>query len=270
MEHPVIPGVPRHPQTQKPRADGFGLGGIGAGMVVPVPLEDLPAVFEIQPQNPAGQQHGKTAETGRDIVEHIVQPGRDTADILIGHLHITQHGIHGVDSLIGKGQGRAAQGKEKHGGDDAVGAVLRHGFHRSPCHRFFIQRRCIPSHDHGHGIPGLLNGSGFQGGIDLHALGFQAFGRQNLPAHNAADDKPQPGADQAAEPENGQRHTEADRHRKHPQNAPGGHLPGPGFRENSPQQLFQPGDQLADGHHRVGNGMRVPQQAIQKEAEEQR
>ena len=238
-------------------------------MVVAVPLENFPAVFEIQLQNTACQQHDKAAEPGGDVIEHIVQLCRNAADVLIGHLHIAQHGIHGVHRLIGKGQGRAPQGKIEHGGDHAVGAVLRHGLHRRPGHGLVIQRLGVPAHNHGDGVAGIFNGAGFQGGIDLHALGFQALGRQDLPAHHGADRQPQPGADQAAEIQQPQRHAEAHCHGEHPQNPPRGHLPCPGFGKQLPQSLFQGRDQLADEHHRMGNAVRVSHQAVQEKAQQE-
>ena len=237
-------------------------------MVIPVPQEDLPAVAEIQPQKSTGQKHHNAADPGREIIAHIVHSGRDKAHILIGRLHIAQHGVHGVHRLVGKGQGAAAQGEIEHRGDHTVRTVLRHSLHRRPGDGIRVQGLGIPAYDHGNGIAGILDGAGFQRLIDLHALLPQALGRQHLPAENRLQQKPQPGTDHPRQLQKPPGDQKAHGHSHKPDAAPGQILPQLCFGKQGPESLFQPGNQLTHAHHRVGNGPRVSQQAVQKESQQ--
>ena len=265
----MVPGVPRQTQAQQARAHRLRLRGVRAGVVVPVPAEDPPAVSAVHPQQRARRQHQQGGQTGGKVVHHIVHLRRSKADIPIGRLYVTQHGIHGIDRLIEEPQGRASDGQEHHGRHHAVGGILRHRLHRRPGDARPVQPGGIPAHDHAHRIARALGIPGGQGPVDLHALRPQGLRRQDLPAHDALHRQPKPGTDAPAQPQQKGRDPGGNRGDQHPQDPSRQTLPLRSRRENAAQQLLQRGDQLSDGNHRVGKAVGVSQQEVYPETGEQ-
>ena len=97
----------------------------------------LIAIAPARPQRPGaifptyhgGEAKQQPAQPGGKEVGHIVKTGADHADRPVFFVLIADHGIEGVDRLIGHGQRRAAEQQEEERRDNAVDGVFRHGFH---------------------------------------------------------------------------------------------------------------------------------------------
>ena len=176
------------------------MGGVGALVILSVPLKDTPRVFSIKSCGTGRQTHEYARQTGRDPVHHIVQLGRRPAKVAIPVILVPYHRIHGIDGLVEHSQGRPPQGQAQKRRDHAVRGVLCHGLHRRFGDAGPVQPVCIPSHDHGDRPPGLFQGPVPQGQVDLYALVLQGSGSQKLITQCRLCGKRQPGMDTSAQP----------------------------------------------------------------------
>ena len=238
-------------------------------MLFPIPPEDPPGVLPVVARRRAAQAHEHPGDAGGEKVERVVQPRRRPAEVEIAVIFVAHHGVHGVDRLVEHTQGRAAQGQEDEGGDHPVGGVLRHGLHRRLGHAGLVQPLGVPPHNHGHGVPRAGQVSGLEGLVHLVALVPQGLGGQQLIAQQRLRRESQPGAEQAAPPQQqgGEAGWNGDGERH--QRRAAGQLAAGGLGKEPPQKLLQGGDQHTDGPHRVGRPVGIPQQEIQAEAGQQ-
>jgi hypothetical protein len=77
----------------------------------------------------------------------------NAAEPQVAFILVPDHGVQGVDHLVGHGQGSPAQHGEEQWGDEPVDQVFGHGFHGGAGHPPFVQAVDFPAHDHGHRLP---------------------------------------------------------------------------------------------------------------------
>ena len=99
-----VPGGASQLNAQGPGHRRFRLGGVGAGVVPPVPPPDAPSAFGVLPQQGRGQHQQQRGEPGREPVGRVIQLGGTVAEIEIAFVFIPYHTVHGVDGLIAQGQ----------------------------------------------------------------------------------------------------------------------------------------------------------------------
>ena len=148
---------------------------------MPVPHQDAPAMDSVHSRKEKGGQHHKASgQAGGNEVQDIIQFCRRPSKKHVCFILIPYHGVHGVNCLIEHPPGRSEQGHEKERGHHPVRCILRHGLNGGPGNAGWIKHRRIPSHNHGHLVPGPLHVPGLQAAAYLHALRAQASGRKHL------------------------------------------------------------------------------------------
>ena len=236
-------------------------------MLPAVTAEDPPACRRIQPHQAASRQHQKRRQPRRDIIHHIVRLGGYKTDVLIGRLHIPQHGVHGVHCLVEKSQRRTADGQKQQRRHHAVGGVLRHRFHGGTGHGGIVQPVGIPPHDHGNSMAGGGQIPALQRVIDLHALVPQGLNGQDLPAHNAFQRQTQPRADQTAQPQQQSRDGGGYDDHRAPQDGARRPLAGGRFGAYAPQPPLQHTDTFSNQNYRMGKAVGVAHQKVYAKAD---
>jgi hypothetical protein len=68
-----------------------------------------------------------TRETGRQEVQHVVQPRGHLAEVLEPSLAVPEHRVGGVHRAVDRGAGKAEDHEEARGGQKRVGEVLGEG-----------------------------------------------------------------------------------------------------------------------------------------------
>ena len=87
---------------------------VGAGVISSVSAVDLRCIFHIHFYKCRGCHHQPSLKSGWNIIGHIIQFCSAAAKIQIFIILITQHGIHGIDSLVKKHQPHSADCHIKH------------------------------------------------------------------------------------------------------------------------------------------------------------
>ena len=238
-------------------------------MLPAVTAEDPPACRRIQSHQAARRQHQKRRQPRRDVIHHVVGPGGYQTDVLIGRLHIPQHGVHGVHRLVEKAQRRAADGQKQQRRYHAVGGVLRHRLHGGAGHGGVVQPVGVPPHDHGDGVAGGRQIAALQRVIDLHGLVPQGLDRQDLPAHHTLQRQTQPRADQPAQPQQSRRDGGGHDDHRAPQDRACRPLTGGRFGADVPQRPLQHTDTFSNQDYRVGEAVGVAHQKVYAKADDQ-
>ena len=155
-------------------------------MLIPVPEKYPPCTAGVilLPQKGRCQDHKSCADPCRKPVEDVIQFCGTAPVILISFIMISHHGIHGVHRLVQHPQGRSPKAGIQQRCDNAVGGILRHGFHCRPRHSGLIQGLRIPSHDHGDCFPCRHDISLPKRPVHPHALHTKALRRQAVAGEN--------------------------------------------------------------------------------------
>ena len=239
-------------------------------MISPVTFVDLCRIFCIHSCKNSSCHHQPSGDPGRDIIGHIIQLCRNTAEIKIFVIFISKHGIHGIDTLVQKHQRHPADSHIKHGGDHAVGCIFRNGFHGSLCHAGFRKLSGITAYDHGHRIACLVQSSVFQPVINLHTLIFQGTGGKKLIAPENLQHKSGYRQIPVKIIKHQKRHPAAEQTDKHYDQKASCQLTAVIFRKNLPDHLFQHCDQIADDTDRMIKPSGISDQKIQHKSYDQR
>ena len=100
------------------------------------------------PRDGAAIASNKRRQSRRNQIDEIVEPRRRPAKRLIALGAMPDHGVGGVDGLVGDQSGQPQQRQPEHRRHHAVGKILGAGFDRGPAYAGFVQLFGIASDDH--------------------------------------------------------------------------------------------------------------------------
>ena len=132
----------------------LGITAIGTCMVPAV----LPHKTE-QVHSPDSQDHQKSRDTCRDIVGHVVDMCRPTAEVLMPFSLIANHGVERVHHLVSQHARRAKDGEPEQWGNHAIREVLSQRFEGGGAHLLSREFRCVTPHDASHLATSILQTS---------------------------------------------------------------------------------------------------------------
>lgn len=104
---------------------GLGPSAVGRGVLGSVVEDEAEACGEAG--DPVHEGHAQGGEAGGDVVGHVVDAGGPAAEAQVAVGVVADHGVEGVDHLVGHHAGDAEEGVPEEGGDDAVAEVLGKG-----------------------------------------------------------------------------------------------------------------------------------------------
>ena len=105
--------------VQNSGQSSFRISGIRTGMARAI------TEYKTEEGQTAGNQnHQKSCQTGWQIIGYIIQTGRKAPESTIAFITVTDHGIKGIDHLIGQHAGDAQQQIPEQGGNHTVTEVL--------------------------------------------------------------------------------------------------------------------------------------------------
>src|SRR5699024_1803155 len=230
--------IPCKTDPESARADSLGLCRIGACMFPSVPQVDPPRILSIHSDEERRSDHEQSCDPRRYEVEHIIHPCRKSSEIQIFLILISQHGIHRIVCLVQEPERRSSQKHEQKGRCHSVGCIFRHRLHSCLGHPLISEILCIPSHDHGHGLPGPGQIVLLQPVIDLPAFLHQTSCRQDLIAPEALNQKPQRRVYHLSSQEHRRRDQKRKPCRQKPQHGSRRQLSSRRLREQPAQGLF--------------------------------
>jgi len=100
--------------------------------------------------NRCGDRQRQGRQSRRHQVDEIVEPRRCPAKRPVAFGTMPDHGVGGVDGLVGHQSGQPQQRQPEHRRHHPIGKILGAGFDCGPAHAGFIELLGIAPDDHGH------------------------------------------------------------------------------------------------------------------------
>ena len=185
-------------------------------------------------------------------------------------ISVSDHGIHGVDRLVGHGSCCPAKHHVEQRRDHAVRRIFRHCLHGRADNAFLIQYCCVAAHDHGYCVAGSLNVLArrgrrpvlHKGTVDFHGCVLQAPGCQRITAEDGFQRYARQRVHCVCSHEQAPRDLGHNGENEYGRRAALDPLDRRGITVQA-QELFQRRDQAPDPADGMGHPLRIPDQAVQ-------
>src|SRR5690606_22100511 len=125
---------------------------IGRAMQSRITAHDRERLFSRKPvfRDRSGEGGEQSGQSGWYIISDIVQLCGKTTKVTIAIIQMADHGISGIDQLVGKQTGQTTDQKPERRRNDAIRSVLGKTFYRCTADTAFIEMFGIAPDDHRH------------------------------------------------------------------------------------------------------------------------
>ena len=134
--------------AKRPGVSRLRESSVWAGLQTRIANSDLDGFLPRHATHKSAQRHQGYRQARRDIIRHVIQPGRGASEIKVTFVLVPEHRVQRVDPFIRDRSRYSSDGQVEHGRHEAVGSVFGDRFNDRPHNFRLVQSPGITSHNH--------------------------------------------------------------------------------------------------------------------------